>query len=88
MNTNKLYRKLIILSVCLFIAWIITTFPLIIMWYAKGEGHGFSHDSADAWRMFIFDIIPGLTSGYLVFGLILLDNTLKSKKSDKASQTA
>jgi hypothetical protein len=63
-------------------AWIITAFPLIVLWYAKGGGRGFSSDTSDAWRMFIFDIIPGLTAGYLIFGLCLLDIILKAKKND------
>jgi hypothetical protein len=83
MDAKKLRRKLIGLCFCLFGAWIITTFPLIVMWYAKGGAHGLAPDVSDSWHMFIFDIIPGLTSGYLLAGLFLLSYILKSKKTDE-----
>ena len=84
----NIHLKLIIISVCLLVTWVVTTFSLIVLWYAQGAGHGWSSEKLDIWRMFIFDIIPGLTSGYLMFGLIFLNNVLKSKKSDEASHAA
>jgi len=81
MNAKKLRRQLMKLCVSLFIVWIITTFPIIVLWYAKGGGHAFAPDVSNAWHMYIFDIIPGLTSGYLLFGLCVLNLILKSKSS-------
>jgi hypothetical protein len=80
-----LRRKLIGLCFCLFAAWVITTFSSIVLWYAKGGGHGLAPDISDTWRFFIFDVIPGFTSVYLLCGLFLLNCILKSKKSDEES---
>jgi hypothetical protein len=92
MNAKKLRRKLIGLCICLFIAWIITTFPLIVMWYAKGglTSHGLTvADKAMVGHMFVFDIIPTYASGYLIFALCLLNFILKSKRSgDESSHDA
>ncbi len=87
MNAKKLRRKLIVLCFCLLASWVITTFPLMVMWYIKGSGHGWNPDVSDTWRMFIFAIIPGVTSGYLLFGLFLWSYLLKSKKSDNGLDT-
>jgi hypothetical protein len=85
MNAQKLRRGLIVLCICLLTAWIITSFSLMVLWYAKGGGHGLSSDTSHSWRMFIFEIIPGLTSGYLLFGLFLLDIILNAKKSENVN---
>jgi len=85
MDAKKLRRKLTGLCFCLFAAWLMTTFSLMIMWYSKGGAHGLAPDVSDCWHMFIFDIIPGYTSGYLLAGLFLLDYILKSKKTDEKS---
>jgi hypothetical protein len=85
MDAKKLHRKLRGLCFSLFIIWVITTFSQIFLWYAKGGAHGFSHDVSDVWQMFVFYIIPALTSGYLLCGLFLLNYILKSKKSDEES---
>jgi hypothetical protein len=83
MDAKRLRRKLIGLCFCLFAAWVLTTFSSIVLWYAKDGGHGMAPDVSDSWHMFIFEIIPGLTSGYLFCELFLLDYILKSKKSDE-----
>jgi hypothetical protein len=85
MDAKKLRRKLIGLCFALFAIWVVTTFSQIVLWYAKGGAHGLAHDVSDVWHMFIFDIIPGLTSGYLLCGLFLLNYILKSKKTDERS---
>jgi hypothetical protein len=85
MTTKKLRRKLMGLCFSLLTIWIITTFSQIVLWYAKGGAHGFAPDVSDIWQMFVFYIIPALTSGYLLCGLFLLNWILKSKKSDEES---
>jgi hypothetical protein len=82
MNPKKLRRKLIGLCFWLFAAWVITTFSTIVLWYAKGGGRGLAPDVSGVLRTFIFYVIPGLSSGYLLFGLCLLRFILESKKSD------
>jgi hypothetical protein len=83
MDAKKLRRKLTGLCFCLFAAWLMTTFSSMILWYSKGDAHGLAPDVSDSWHMFIFDIIPGLTSGYLLAGLCLWNYILKSKKTDE-----
>ena len=85
MNAQKLRRELVGLCVCLLAAWVITGFSLMVCWHLKGGGHGWPPAIADAWRIFIFDFIPALTSGYLVFGLCLLNIILKAKKSEEGN---
>jgi hypothetical protein len=85
MDTKKFRRKLIELCFCLFAMWVITTFSFIVFWYVKGGAHGLSPDVADCWHMFIFDIIPALTAGYLLSGLFLLNYIFKSKKGERGS---
>jgi len=88
MNAQKVRRKLIVLCVCLLSAWVITGFSLMILWYVKGGGRGLSPDTSESWRLFIFNIIPGLTAGYLIFGLCLLDIVRKTKKTDEVIHDA
>ena len=85
MNAQKLRRELLGVCVCLLVAWIITGFSLIVLWYLKGGGRGFAPAVADAWRFFIFEVIPAFTAGYLIFGLCLLNAILKAKKSEECN---
>ena len=83
MNAQKLRRKLVSLCIGLFVAWVITTFSLMVLWYAKGEGHGLPPEASDSWRLFIFNAIPSLTAGYLIIARCLLDLIFKAKKSEE-----
>ena len=38
--------------------------------------------------MFVFDIIPGYTSGYLLFGLFLLNFIMKTKTTNETKHDA
>jgi hypothetical protein len=69
-----------------FIAWIVTSFALIVLWYVKG-GLPDSQTST-VWHMFVFDIIPGYTSGYLLFGLFLLNFIMKTKTTNETKHDA
>jgi hypothetical protein len=42
-------------------------------------------DTSTVWHLFVFDIIPGFTAGYLLFGLCLLNVIVKTKKAEEES---
>jgi uncharacterized membrane protein YdcZ (DUF606 family) len=81
MNTIKQRRYLIRLCIASFIAWIVTSFALIVLWYVKGNS--VNSDAFMVWHMFVFEIIPGYTSGYLLFGLFLLNFIMKTKTTNE-----
>jgi hypothetical protein len=84
MNAAKQRRYLTVLCISQFIAWMVTTFGLIILWHVKGG-------PADArlsgiWQIFVFQVIPAFSSGYLIFGLLIINFLAKTKIKGEAGR--
>jgi hypothetical protein len=79
-NARKLHHKLVGLCIFLFVNWVFSTFALIVFWYMKDSGRGLATQTAEVWRMFTFNVMPGLAAGYALCGLTLLDIIVKAKK--------
>lgn len=84
MNATKLRRYLIFACILSIIAWVSTSFSLIALWYFKG-GLG-DKQSSWIWKMFIFDIIPAFTSGYLLVGLYIWNIIEKIKNTEAGNR--
>jgi hypothetical protein len=95
MPLQKQTRELSNLAVFSLVAWFITTFACIAVWYIKGGGGLGLPDptnkpvspqmyaaSLSTSKALIFNVIPALTSGYLLLGLLLLRARQKINKHE------
>ena len=93
MNTTKLRRSLISLCIFSVFLWVVGSFVLMVIWYAKG---GVSvptsrpvsiseYQALVGWlKAMVFNIIPGIAAGYLVIALMVLDLIVKTKPAKES----
>ena len=90
---NNLHRELVSLSVFAFFAWALTTFGLVFVFWIKGgltppDGPAISRQVhltlLELTNWLIYRAIPGLTSGYLLFALLVLRQAQKIKRENRS----
>lgn len=81
MVSQQRSNELVVLAILALALWAITTFSLMVLWWAKGglaapQGQqvpvSVYNTAAEYCRVLIFWVIPTLTAGYLLVGLFLL----------------
>ena|SRR5260221_8157235 len=97
MLSPKQRRRFVQLGIFSLFAWLVTTFNMMILYYAK-DAEGWLHtpnthngtvsvelyqSAADMVDILIFNVILGLTCGYLLIGLIIFRQIAKAKKEDE-----
>jgi hypothetical protein len=89
-SSSKHYRELVSLSAFGFGAWLLTTFAPMCLFWIKGsltapDGASIARHThlalLDLTDTLIYAVIPGLTSGYLLFALLILRQAQKMRAS-------
>jgi hypothetical protein len=92
MLTLKQNKQLVQLALTNIGLWLVTTFAVMILWHVKGGlampttpavSLPVYQSAVEFSRILIFRVIPALTCGYLLVGLLLLRFLGSAKKEDR-----